>query len=784
MCEICAATATFVPERHPELGPISEVAGRIEGAHLARAMAQQDTEAPSTQDFATIVEDDDAAWSLSTEYTLDAGDSFLGNLLSGSDRDLVRVNLEAGVTYTISLEGLSLDDPQLYIYDASGAPLAFNDDGGAGTDAVIYYTAQESGAHYLAAISQDGSASGTYEMSIFVGNNPSPPPQATLEEMARYLTHGYWQDTGRSQRSFETSTSNEITVDLSGLSAEAQQLARWALEAWTQVADLQFREVSGGAQITFDDNESGAFASTRIAGDNIVSAHVNVSQSYVSDYGATIDSYALQVYVHEIGHALGLGHLGSYRTTGSFGTDEIFYNDSWSVSVMSYFSQLENYSTGASYGLLHGPMMADILAIQNLYGAPTNGPTSGNTTWGSNSSLTGATAIIQGAYFDDETSSDVAGNPIAFTIYDEGGTDLLDLSNSSSDNVINLESGTFSDVNGYRKNIAISANTVIENLTAGTGNDTVHGNSVGNDVLAGSGDDQIYGHGGDDILQGNQGDDQVWGGGGHDQVYGSEGDDTIGGRDGNDTLHGGEGRDQIWANEGDDIVWGGADADTLGGSAGHDTLYGEEGTDDLRGGNGQDSLLGGIGNDTLDGSSGEDRVFGGEGNDLIYGGFGNDYVAGDDGDDQLWGGLNRDTVLGGSGNDTIGGGDHDDLLNGGGGNDLIWANQGHDTVHGGGGNDTIGAGWGNDEIWAGAGNDLITGGAGSDCFHFYGNDGTNEITDFEDHDAIYIYNSNLTYAQLDITQSGADVAIYFDDTEITLADTNLSSIEADQFVFV
>ncbi|WP_058313532.1 M10 family metallopeptidase C-terminal domain-containing protein [Cognatishimia activa] len=736
------------------------------------------------QDFATIIEVDDAVWSLSTEYTLEAGDSFLGTLSSGSDRDLVRVNLEAGVTYTISVDGLSLDDPQLYVYDASGAPLAFNDDGGAGNDAVIYLTALESGDHYLAAISQDGSASGTYEMSIFVGDHPTPPPEASLAQMAGYLTHGYWEDTGRSQRSFETSANNEITVDLSGLQTDAQQLVRWALEAWTQVADLHFREVSNGAQITFDDNESGAFASTRISGNSIISAHVNVSQSYVSNYGATIDSYAQQVYVHEIGHALGLGHLGSYRSTGSFGTDEIYYNDSWSVSVMSYFSQLENYSTGASYGLLHGPMMADIFAIQNLYGAPTNGPTAGNTTWGSNTTLTGASAIIQAAYFDGEASPDVAGNPIAFTIYDEGGTDLLDLSNSAFDNFISLESGTFSDVNGYRKNIAISNNTVLENLTSGTGNDTLHGNTSDNDVFAGSGHDHVYGHNGDDTLEGGLGGDQIWGGSGHDQVYGNEGNDTLGGRDGDDALFGGEGRDQIWANEGDDILWGGGDADTLGGSAGNDTLYGQEGADDLRGSNGQDSLFGGTGDDTLDGSSGEDRAFGGEGNDLIFGGFGDDHVAGDEGDDLLWGGLNRDTVLGGSGNDTIGGGDNDDMLYGDAGNDRIWANQGHDTIHGGSGNDTIGAGWGDDEIWAGAGDDLVTGGAGSDCFHFYGNDGTNEITDFEDQDTIYIYNSDLSYAQLDITQSGANLAIYFENTEITLTDTDLSSIEADQFVFV
>ncbi len=455
---------------------------------------------------------------------------------------------------------------------------------------------------------------------------PSTRPVGSVADFSRYLTTGYWHDSGGFTHAFARASSGPtvITVNIAGLDAAGQRLARWAMEAWEGVANIDFREVTRGAQITIDDARAGAITAIRARTDHVtVDATINIGADFTQRNGTTIDSYSLFTYMHEIGHAMGLGHAGHYDGGAQYGRDEVFANDSWQMTVMSYFSQSANPNSGASSAVAVTPMAADIMAIQALYGATRGGATAGNTVYGVGGTLDtyfgqllrqlahGTNAIRQGRDF-------------SFTLHDEGGRDRIDFGHDSKDQNVNLAPGAHSDVMGLRGNMIIAAGTVIEDYTAGAGNDRVLGNAVANVLSGGQGDDTLFGRAGNDRLLGGDGNDRLLGETGNDTLSGGAGGDVLLGGTGRDLLRGEGGDDTLMGGDGADSLWGGAGRDRLAGGAGDDLLWGDDGRDILLGGDGADSLFGGAGHDTLMGGAGDDRLSGGTGNDLLSGGAGAD----------------------------------------------------------------------------------------------------------------------------------------------------------------
>jgi len=515
----------------------------------------------------------------STSFSIAVGAPLEGVLEAKTDHDWYAVNLVAGTRYRITLDGIAfsdyalLEDPYIYLRDSSGNLLKQDDDGGPGRDSLLNWIAPSSGLYFLDVGAWNEDYVGGYRLSI----SEFTMPAYSLDQIADFITSGYWNSGGHR---WDTRDDNIITYNVTALTAAGQTLARAAFQTWANVTNLVFEEVTSGGDIPFDDNQSGAFAGGTWSNGLITSMRVNVSTSWLRSYGTTIDSYSFQTYVHEIGHALGLGHGGPYNGSASYGLDSLYVNDVWSYTVMSYFDQAE--ADFGSYRFVMGPSLGDILAVQNLYGA--------NTTFNSGDSVYGRNATA-GSLYDFANFTTVP----AFSIYDTGGADTLDASGYGANQIINLNAEAFSSIGGLTNNIAIARGVVIEAAIGGNGSDSIIGNA-GDNVLMGNADaDTLDGGAANDSLVGGAGDDRLIGGTGLDVAdYGSVGGvvtvnlatgTASGSNIGTDTLlgiegaAGGQGADFFIGNAGDNLLSGNAGSDTLIGDAGRDSLYGGSGDD-------------------------------------------------------------------------------------------------------------------------------------------------------------------------------------------------------------
>jgi len=243
--------------------------------------------------------------------------------------------------------------------------------------------------------------------------------------------------------------------------------------------------------------------------------------------------------------------------------------------------------------------------------------------------------------------------------------------------------------------------TNIENLTGGSGNDTLVGDSQANVLIGGAGNDTLNGGAGNDILSGGSGaDTYIFApGSGADTITKDidnkldiidisayqepQLDFSVQGKNliiqlsetDNITLEGyfdvnssnvGQLKAKINGkattvgfqagdNENNQIT-GGVGADYINGLAGDDTIYGMAGNDWLSGGEGNDTIYGGDGNDTIWDNAGSNKMYGGKGNDIITAdnGVADNELYGEEGNDTLEAWATGNTILdGGAGNDTL-----------------------------------------------------------------------------------------------------------------------------------
>ena len=315
---------------------------------------------------------------------------------------------------------------------------------------------------------------------------------------------------------------------------------------------------------------------------------------------------------------------------------------------------------------------------QNTLGAGTDTLRSIENLSGSagNDTLTGSTAVnaLTGGEGDDSLSG-LGGND---TLDGGAGHDMLDggvgndvLGGAGGNDTLEggagndaLDGGADTDTASYASstaNLIVTLNlpgqvqntlgagvdtlSNIENLTTGSGNDTVGGDGSGNVLNGGAGNDVLIGIGGNDTLLGGDGNDTIYGGAGSDSLAGGLGDDVYLVEDAGDVV-------TEAANGGFDTVYVTIADWTAGPNIELVYLYNIV---SLTGGSGDETLVtqgvasctldGGAGNDTLWGTTGADSLTGGSGDDVIRGLGGNDSLIGGSGNDQLVGGTEADRFV-------------------------------------------------------------------------------------------------------------------------------------------
>ena len=589
-----------------------------------------------------------------------------------------------------------------------------------------------------------------------------------IDSLLQSWRWGSGSDTVELTYSFGTSSSvyisgySEPNNGFGEFSDHQKAATRSALDYWSNVANINFTEVTDSATVAGDlrfaksSDPSTAWAYLPTTSPKGGDVWVGPSSYYNNMSEGT---YGFETMLHEIGHALGLMHTHQGSTIATSDIDWTGY------SIMSYRSYENAPLTGYTQSYYPTtPMINDVKAIQHIYGANTSHNTG------------------------DTTYSWTTGGRVLETIWDAGGTDTIDWSNQSSAAEINLNAGVWNKLGPtyYSKfpttedrTLMIAENTVIENATGGSGNDTITGNAVDNVLNGGAGDDTLTGGSGDDrfVYATGFGADTI-----SDFTAGASSDDTL-----DFSSYGYTTYSQILANisfadvGGNAVLTLGSDTITLtgvavadlsaddyygviaGATAGNDTLAGTSSADTIDGLAGDDSISGNGGNDFLRGGIGADNIAGNTGDDTLYGDAGDDTLIGGEGDDALHGGAGRDTFTftSGFGNDTIydfqlnfdsidfsalGLSDYTSLMSNTAdvsgnavitlsGNtvtfdgitksqllqgDFIGVNpvgtSGNDTLIGHSTDDTLTGGDGNDRLIGGTGDDSMSGGAGDDTY--------------------------------------------------------------------
>jgi Ca2+-binding RTX toxin-like protein len=286
----------------------------------------------------------------------------------------------------------------------------------------------------------------------------------------------------------------------------------------------------------------------------------------VGDNGGPIFGHtSWNTYLHEMGHALGLRHPN--ESPGDPDTNSQY-------TVMSYVPHpAEDGEALIDQAFSLTPMLWDIQALQELYGANTTTRATDTVYFGDGNPAPDAVdgPELEYQYATNEANDlgmqvlgeDGVYRDVILTIWDAGGHDLIDASDLSTGSRIDLRNGNFSSIGEIDNNIAIAATVrdesgqvlnYVEDAWGGSAGDRITGNNTHNELHGFGGRDRLYGGKGNDLLEGHEGNDRLYGGGGRDELIGGSGNDRLAGGKGADDFVFSAGFDRVRDFRGNDEV--------------------------------------------------------------------------------------------------------------------------------------------------------------------------------------------------------------------------------------
>jgi hypothetical protein len=335
--------------------------------------------------------------------------------------------------------------------------------------------------------------------------------------------------------SYNEYPSGGLTNNWTPLTQAQQDTVRSVTSEINNLLDIKLREVTVDGDIRFnvvsmEENTSGF--SFYPSSDIDYGGDVFLSSSFNSDpdnYGLDRGEGGRATITHELGHALGLKHPFEEPNRLSEESDDVNH------TIMSYIIEddvipeftVSGLTVKLEYHILYPDLYSlyDISALQAVYGVNRSYHTEDN--------------IYTTSYTDYKIE----------TIWDAGGVDTIDLSNTKGHTTIDLKGGTLNSVDEYsledikalhqagvtnsdlrnwigykvtelynedllytgENNFGIAEGVIIENIKTGTGDDIVKDNMVDNNIYTNSGDDKIYiGRGGFDHIDGGEGNDSIY----------------------------------------------------------------------------------------------------------------------------------------------------------------------------------------------------------------------------------------------------------------------------------